>query len=72
MVTRDEAISKYLKTYPDRIIDEVFETAECWIISGCDKVTGEELDVSPAAINKTNGAVDEYFPPVHAGSMRAR
>lgn len=72
MVTRDEAISKFLSAYPDRIVDEVFETPTCWIISGRDKETGEELDISPSAIDKTNGTIDEYFPPSHAGSMKAR
>lgn len=72
MVTRNDAISKYLCTYPDRIIDEVFETPECWIISGRDKMTGEELDISPSAINKIDGTVDEYFPPSHTGSMKVR
>ena len=72
MVTRDEAIKTFFRTYPERIVDEVFETPENWIISGRDKVTGEELDVSPVAIDKIDGTVNEYFPPSHAGSMKAR
>lgn len=72
MVTKNEAISKYLSAYPDRMVDEVFETPGCWIISGRDKETGEELDISPTAIDKNTGTVDEYFPPSHTGSMMAR
>ncbi len=72
MVTRDQAITRFLKNYPDRIVDEVFETTECWIISARDKVTGEELDVSPIAIDKIDGTLKEYFPPSYAGSMKAR
>lgn len=70
MVTKNEAIAMYLEKYQDRLIDEVFETPELWIISGKDKETGEELDVSPTSIRKDNGAIEEYFPPMHSGSFR--
>lgn len=70
MITKNEAISLYLDKFPDRLIDEVFESEEFWIISGKDKETGEELDVSPVSINKENGHLEEYFPPMHSGSLR--
>ncbi len=67
MITRSEAITIYLDIYPDRLVDEVFETSDLWIISGKDKNTGEELDVSPTSIRKDNGDVAEFFPPSHLG-----
>ena len=71
MIAKDEAISKYLEAFPDRLIDEIFETPDLWIISGKDRETGEELDVSPASIRKIDGKMEEYFPPLHDGSLQA-
>lgn len=70
-MNRDEAILKYLERYPDRLVDEVFETPGLWIISGLDKETGEELDVSPTSIDKENGQMNEFFPPKHMSGLQA-
>lgn len=70
MIAKSEAIAKYLEKYSDRLIDEVFETQDLWIISGKDKETGEELDVSPTSVRKDNGYMEEYFPPTHSGSLK--
>lgn len=71
MITKDEAISMYLNRYPNRLVDELFETSDLWIISGKDKETGEELDVSPTSIRKDNGELAEFFPPSHSGHIKA-
>lgn len=71
MISKNEAIIKYLEKYPERLVDEVFETHDRWIISGKDKVTGDELDVSPESIKKEDGSMEEYFPPMHSASMKA-
>lgn len=71
MITRDEAISMYLERFPKRLVDEVFETRDLFIISGLDRETGEELDVSPVSISKKDGHIGEFFPPAHADGFQA-
>lgn len=65
MISKEEAILKYLAMYPERLVNEVFDMPGCWIISGKDKETGEELDVRPDSIRKDDGQMEGYFPPDH-------
>ena len=70
MITLQEACKIYLSNYPDRIIDGLLETPEEWIISGADKRSGLELDLSPTLILKETGEMQAFFPPKHSIKLK--
>ena len=70
MICINEAKALYLNRYPDRMIDEVYETNSCWVISGIDRVSGEELDSPPISVDKNTGEMKVYFPPAHTGMIQ--
>ncbi|MCM1060062.1 MAG: hypothetical protein NC452_07185 [Eubacterium sp.] len=70
MITFKEAKAIYEIQYPDYAISSVLDVGDEFVISARDKESGEELDISPIAINKESGSMRMFFPPMNMDKLR--
>lgn len=70
MITFEEARAIYEKQYPNHAISSALDVGDEFVISSQDKESGEELDISPIAINKESGSMRTFFPPMNMDKLR--
>ena len=70
MITFEEARAIYEKQYPNYAISSALDVGNEFVISSRDKESGEELDISPIAINKESGTLRLFFPPMNMDKLR--
>ena len=70
MITFEEARAIYEKQYPNYTISSALDVGNEFVISSRDKESGEELDISPIAINKESGTMRLFFPPMNMDKLR--
>lgn len=70
MITFEEARAIYEKQYPNYAISSALDVGNEFVISSRDKESGEELDISPIAINKGSGTMRLFFPPMNMDKLR--
>lgn len=70
MITFEEARAIYEKQYPNYAISFALDVGNEFVISSRDKESGEELDISPIAINKESGTMRLFFPPMNMDKLR--
>jgi len=70
MINVQEACRLYCRKYPDRQVDTVLDVGDEWVISGKDARTGLEIDESPIAVSKADGAIRVFFPPANRKKLR--
>ncbi len=70
MITFEEAKAIYEKQYPHYAISSALDVGDEFVISSRDKESGEELDISPIAINKDSGLIRTFFPPMNMDKLK--
>ena len=70
MITFEMAKSIYKKQYPNYLISSAVDVGDEYVFSSRDKESGEELDISPIAINKDSGAIRVFFPPLNIDKLK--
>lgn len=70
MITLEQACSLYCIKYPTRQVENVLDVGDEWVISGKDADTGMEIDVSPVAFRKEDGAARVFFPPANRMKLK--
>ena len=69
MITIEKAIEIYYASNSDLKISGILDTGEEWVISAVDKETGMDIDASPLAVNKEDGKITVFFPPMNMGKL---
>lgn len=69
-MTLQEAIVMYQSRFQNRLVSEVLDAGDMWIVAAVDRETKEELDISPTSIDKFSGQMRTFFPPAHAEKLK--
>ncbi len=70
MINLEKACELYETTFPRQMIDTILDVGDEWVISGRDKNTTVELDISPVAIAKEDGKIRTFFPPANIDKLK--
>lgn len=65
MISIEKAIELYYASNSALKISGILDTGDEWVISAVDRETGLEIDASPLAINKEDGKITVFFPPMN-------
>lgn len=69
MISIEKAIEIYYESNSNLKISGILDTGDEWVISAVDKESGMDIDASPLAINKKDGKITVFFPPMNMGKL---
>ena len=69
MISIEKAMEIYYEKFPNRVITGVLDVGDEFVFKSTEK-DGEMIYASPIAINKENGAISSFFPPMNREKLK--
>lgn len=69
MISIEKAIELYYASNSALKISGILDTGDEWVISAVDRESGLEIDASPLAVNKEDGKITVFFPPMNIDKL---
>lgn len=69
MISIEKAIEIYYEKFPNRVITGVLDVGDEFVFKATEK-DGEMIYASPIAIDKENGTISSFFPPMNREKLK--